>query len=147
MPKFARRQAAGFTLIELMFAVAIAAILATIALQAYGSYVVSSKLSESFAMLGDYRLKIEQFRQDNRTYADPLNANACGIASPVTNKYFNFACAIAASGAQFTATASNRAGAGMGKPGDYSYSIDQDGVQNTPTFAGAPGPSGIWKNK
>jgi type IV pilus assembly protein PilE len=147
MPKVARGHAAGFTLIELMVAVAIAAILATIALQAYGSYVVSSKLSESFAMLGDYRLKMEQFKQDNRTYADPLNANTCGIAPPVTNKYFNFGCAIAASGALFTATASNRGGAGMGKPGDYSYSIDQDGVRNTPTFAGAPGPSGIWKNK
>lgn len=147
MAKVARRHAAGFTLIELMFAVVIAAILATIALQAYGSYVVSSKLSESFAMLGDYRLKMEQFKQDNRTYANPLNVNACGVSLPVANKYFDFDCAITASGAQFTATASNKAGVGMGNAAAYRYSIDQDGAQNTPTFAGAPGPGGIWKNK
>lgn len=132
-------------MVELMFTIAIAAILATIAMGAYGNYVLSSKLSESFAMLGDYRLKMEQFKQDNRTYADPPNSNTCGIQPLPTNKYFDFACA--ASGAQFTATASNKAGIGLGNPADYSYSIDQDGVQNTPKFAGAPGPAGIWKHK
>ena len=114
---------------------------------AYGNYVLSSKVSESFAMLGDYRLKMEQFKQDNRSYADPLNVNNCGIQPLPTNKYFDFGCVIAASGAQFTATASNKAGIGLGNAAAYSYSIDQDGAQNTPTFAGASGPSGIWKNK
>lgn len=137
----------GFSLIELMVAVSVVAILATLSMGAYGRYVVSSKLSESFAMLGDYRLRMEQFKQDNRSYADPVNANSCGVALPATNKYFSFGCTIAASGVRFTATASNRAGVGMGNAGDYSYSIDQAGIQNTPTFAGAPGPGGIWKNK
>lgn len=147
MVKVARRYTTGFTLIELMIAVVVAAILATIAIEAYGSYVVSSKLSESFAMLGDYRLKMEQFKQDNRSYADPVNTNACGVALPSSSKYFSFGCATAASGAQFTATASNQAGTGLGKAADYSYSINQDGIQNTTAFAGAPGPNGIWKNK
>ncbi|OIR19811.1 fimbrial protein precursor [mine drainage metagenome] len=147
MVKVTSRYSAGFTLLELMVAVAVAGILATIALQAYGSYVVSSKLSESFSMLSDYRLKMEQFKQDNRSYADSLNPNACGVAPPSTNRYFSFGCVIAASGTQYTATASNQAGAGLGKAADYSYSIDQDGIQNTPAFAGAPGPAGSWKNK
>jgi len=142
-----RHTVSGFTLIELMFAVAIVAILATISLGAYGSYIRSSKISESFAMLGDYRLKMEQFKQDNRSYADPLNANLCGVALPTSNKYFDFGCAIAASGAQFTATASNKAGVGMGAAADYSYNIDQAGAQNTVRFGGAAGPNGIWKNK
>ncbi|HEX5337545.1 MAG TPA: prepilin-type N-terminal cleavage/methylation domain-containing protein [Gallionella sp.] len=137
----------GFTLIELMIAVAIIAILSAIALPAYGKYVLSSKLSEPFAMLGDYRLKMEQFNQDNRSYADPLNANSCGVALPTGGKYFNFSCTITASGAQFTATASSKAGAGLGNAADYSYSIDQAGTQNTPKFAGTAGPNGTWKNK
>ncbi len=146
MAHSARRHAiSGFTLIELMAVVAIVAILAVISTGAYGSYVRSSKISESFAMLGDYRLKMEQFKQDNRSYADA--ANACGVPLPTANRYFNFSCTIAASGAQFTATASNKSGMGMGAAADYSYSIDQAGAQNTLTFAGTAGPSGIWKNK
>lgn len=148
MVNVARRHAkAGFTLIELMIAVAVLAILSTIAIPAYMNYALSSKLTEAFAMLGDYRLKMEQYRQDNRSYADPLNANTCGVALPATGKYFDFGCTIAASGTQFTATASNKAGVNMGNAADYSYSIDQTGVQNTPKFAGATGPNGIWKNK
>ncbi|BBI98914.1 hypothetical protein FGKAn22_06070 [Ferrigenium kumadai] len=130
-----------------MIAVAVIAILASIAIPAYGKYVLSSKLSESFAVLGDYRLKMEQFNQDNRSYTDPLNANNCGVAPPAASKYFSFSCTIAASGTQFTATASSKAGTGMGSAADYSYSIDQAGVQNTLTFAGSAGPNGVWKNK
>jgi type IV pilus assembly protein PilE len=141
-----KRAAAGFTLIEMMIAVAIVAILASIALPDYSRYVLRGKLTEAYAMLGDYRLKMEQYKQDNRRYADPLNVNACGVALPAGAKYFNFTCTIAAAGTQFTATASNKAGVSMGNAADYSYSINQDNVQNTLTFAGIAGPNGSWKN-
>ena len=146
MVTVARRHHVGFTLIELLIAVAIASILATIAFGAYGSYILSSKRTESFSMLNDYRLKMEQLKQNTRSYADPLNANICGVPA-TAGKYFDFTCVPAAFGKQFTATASNKGGVGMGNAADYRYSIDQDGVKNTPTFAGAAGPNGIWKNK
>lgn len=142
----ARRRAWGFTLLELLIAVAVAAILAAIALPAYSNYVLRGKLAESFSMLGDYRLKLEQFNQDNRSYAD-AGGTACGVAPPAAGKYFDFACTLAASGAQYTATASNKANVGMGNAGNYSYSIDQAGAQNTVKFAGAAGPAGVWQNK
>lgn len=137
----------GFTLIELMITVAVIAILTTIAIPAYTNYVTSGKLTEAYVMLGDFRLKMEQYKQDNRSYVDPLNVNACGVTPPTVGKYFDLNCAIAASGVQFVATASNKVGVNLGNAGDYSYSIDQAGTQNTIKYAGVAGPNGIWKRK
>ena len=138
----------GFSLIELLIAVAIVGILAAIAIPAYGRYVVRSKLPEAFSMLGDYRLRMEQYNQDNRTYANPA-LNNCAVPPPANGKYFDIQCTIAAAGAQFTyvATAINKAGQGLGNAGAYSYNIDQDGVRNTVNFAGAAGPAGSWQDK
>ena len=136
----------GFTLIELLVTVTVLCILAIVATPAYNRYVLRGKLAESFAMLGDYRLKLEQFNQDNRNYADAAGT-ACGIAPPGTGKYFDFSCAVSASGTRYTASASSKANAGMGNAGDYSYTINQDGLQNTVMFAGSAGPSGSWQNK
>lgn len=141
-----RRYTAGFTLIELMIAVAVFGILTTLALGAYGRYVLSSKLTESFSMLNEYRLKMEQLKQNSRSYAEPLNTSICGVPA-TAGKYFDFTCVPAAFGKQFTATASNKGGVGMGNAADYSYTIDEMGLKNTLTFAGAAGPNGIWKNK
>lgn len=129
-----------------MVTVLIIAILSAVAITAYGKYVRFSKLSESFSLLSEYRLKMEQLKQDTRSYAAPLDINACGVALPA-NKHFDFSCTVSALGTQFIATASNKSGVNMGNAADYSYSIDQAGVKNTLAFAGAPGPSGIWKNK
>ena len=62
-------QARGFTLIELMIALAVAAILAAVAFPAYTDYVVRSKLTEAHTHLSDLRVKMEQRFQDARTYA------------------------------------------------------------------------------
>ena len=83
--------AKGFTLIELMIAVVVVAILSAIALPAYTDYITRSKFTEAHTHLADLRVKMEQFFQDNRTYVGgpcaPTGANATQI------KYFDFSCA------------------------------------------------------
>ncbi len=129
-----------------MVAIAVLAIISAIAIPAYNNYVVRGKLSEAFSMLGDYRLRMEQFYQDNRNYADATNTG-CGAALPTAAKYFSFSCTLGASGAQYTVTAASKGNVGLRNAGDYTYTIDQAGIPSTPKFAGAPGPSGTWQSK
>ena len=73
------RHTRGFTLIELMFTVAIMAILAAIALPSYSDYVRRGRLTETLSAMAGMRVKMEQFFQDNRTYA---GAGAAGTVAP-----------------------------------------------------------------
>lgn len=110
----------GFSLIELMAAVAIAAILAAVALPAYRDYVMRGNVPEATSGLGQGRIAMEQWFQDNRTY---VNA-----ACPGNGKYFDFACVTTAT--TFTVTAT-----GKGSMAGFSYTIDQNNGRTSATPA------------
>lgn len=66
-----RRNSIGFTLIELMIAVAIIGILAAIAVPSYRNYLIKANRSAAQQyMLGISNVQ-EQYLLDNRGYADP----------------------------------------------------------------------------
>jgi type IV pilus assembly protein PilE len=106
----------GFTLIEVMMAVAIVAILASVALPSYVDYIRRGKITEATAALGTMRVQMEQYFQDNRTYADvagvpaPCTATSA-VAPPPNARYFDFTCARTAT--TYTITATGRAAQGM----------------------------------
>ena len=85
----------GFTLIELMITIAIVAILASVALPSYTSYITRSKIQEATSNLLAMRTKMEQYYQDNRKYT---GACAAGTVAPLpgtpagTLKYFTISC-------------------------------------------------------
>lgn len=129
---------AGFTLIELMIAVAIIGILAAIALPSYSRYVVRSKLAEATSTLSDLRIKMEQYYQDNRNYGATAGA-ACGLAMPTSPaaKYFDYSCTTTGSSGTaqtFTLTATSKSGQGMGASGDYVYTIDYTNSKATTKY-------------
>ncbi len=107
----------GFTLIELMIVVTIVAIIAAVAIPAYGDYVIRGKLVDATTQLSDGRVKMEQFFQDNRAY------DSAGSPCPASTKYFTITCVPAAS--TYTLTAASNANTGLGAAGDYTYSIDE----------------------
>lgn len=97
----------GFTLIEVMIVVAIVAILAAIALPNYREYTTRAKLTDATSGLADFRVRMEQFYQDNRTYDGGGCGGSCGAACP-TSQYFTFTCQ--ANNQTYTATATGIAG-------------------------------------
>jgi type IV pilus assembly protein PilE len=117
--------AKGFTLIEVMIVVAIVAILAAVALPSYSEHTRRAKIIEATSQLADFRVRMEQFFLDNRTYRNA--ANACGVAAPTAPavKYFTYVCN-APSATQYTVTAS-----GAGEMDGLKYSINEQNVRAT----------------
>ena len=79
-----KKQAAGFTLIELMIVVAIIAILAAIAISQYQDYVIRSQVSEGASLADGVKTAVGEF-VNNRGYYPAANSSA-GIATPASIK-------------------------------------------------------------
>jgi type IV pilus assembly protein PilE len=112
----------GFTLIELMVTVAIAAILAAVALPAYNAYVLRSRVPVALDGLSAYAVRMEQRFQDVGNYA---TGDACWAAVP-TVANFTVTCALSGNGQGFTATAT-----GSGSMSGYTYTINHLGARAT----------------
>lgn len=133
----------GFTLIELIITVAVVAILARIALPAYTGYLARGKVTDALASLADYRVKMEQYFQDNRNYG--AAGAACPVAAPAS-QYFTFTCTVGAAtpSVAYTATATSIAGSVGTATGDYTYSINEANAKSTAKFKGSAVAKACW---
>ena len=138
----------GFTLIELMITVAIIAILAGVALPSYVDYVRRGQLPEAFAGLSDFRVKMEQYYQDNRNYgtANCVDANtpSWGTNTPTLTyagqENFTFTCALTNSGQGYTLTATGSAARAVG----HTYTLNHANARATTAFKGASSAKACW---
>ena len=109
----------GFTLVELMIVVVVIGILASIGIPSYNDYVTRGKLVEGTSALSDGRVKMEQFFQDNRTYA--------GGTCPAATTNFTYACSgLSTTAYLITAT-------GIGSLSAFSYTINQANTKTSAT--------------
>lgn len=115
---------AGFSLVELMIAVAVAAIIAAFAIPSYQDHLRRSHLPEATSGLLLTAMRLEQYYQDHRSY---LQGAACGVPLPQTGR-FSFGCNASADGQSFLLTASGLAQGTM--PG-FIFTLDQRGNART----------------
>lgn len=140
--------ARGFTLIEVMITVAIVAILAGVALPSYFDYVRRGQLPEAFSSLADYRVKLEQYYQDNRNYGTAACADVAGAPSWANfvagnAQYFGYGCTLSAGGQGYTVTATGNAGRAVG----HNYTVDSANVKGTTRFKDVVVSKGCWLAK
>jgi type IV pilus assembly protein PilE len=137
--RFQRNASAGFTLIELMIVVAIVGVLAAIALPSYRTYAERGQITDATAGLSNYRIKMEQYLQDNGNYGTA--AAACPVTVPNTS-YYQFSCTVGAASPSvaYSATATAFPTAST----RYVYSIDQGNNKSTSKFQGATVAKTCW---
>lgn len=114
----------GFTLIEALIVMTLLGILAAVAIPNYSRYVTRGNLVEATNALSEYRVRMEQFYQDNRAYQNATGN--CGAAVPTNLQNFAITCAIAAAGQAYTATATGAAGVA-----GFVYTINQANARAT----------------
>jgi type IV pilus assembly protein PilE len=136
----AHQRHGGFTLIELMIVVAIAAILASVALPMYRTYVQRSRIIDATSKLSDFRVRMEQYFMDNRTYA---NGGACGVPNPTDtgDAAFTIACT-GASATNYQVDATGKGSMGMS---GFQYRIVASGAKTTVALpSGWTTTAGCW---
>ena len=115
----------GFSLIELMVVVAIAAVLASIAIPSYRDYVRRGAIEEATSQLSAGRVVFEQFFLDNRTY------DGAEALCPAPTDRFTFDCG-APDDTSYTITATGRNGMQ-----DFEYTINEADLRTSDTLWGS----------
>lgn len=133
----------GFTLIELMIAVAIIGILAAVVYPSYTEHVRRGKIAAALGELSALQVRLEQYYQDNRNYGS--SATGCGVPLPGLSG-FTLGCSWGPGATSQTYLVTATGVAGSGTEG-YVYTVDQANQQRTVEFAGATVNAACWLKK
>lgn len=136
---------AGFTLIELMVAIAIVALLVQLALPSYLNATRNSRRADAVFALQQIQLEQEKLRSNCTTYAATLTGTrACGVLgypqSTTPEGYYDLSLS-SASATGFTATATAKAGTSQANDsGCTTLTLQVNGLALTKT------PAACWRN-
>jgi len=120
----------GLTLIELIIALAVMAILAAVAIPTYTGYVQKSRRSDAMTVLSQLQVKEEQYRLKNPTYTNLLST--LGIDTTSTSGYYTISIPSHNAG-DFTATAAPIGAQASDDCG--TFAINSDGPDTTGSYA------------
>jgi type IV pilus assembly protein PilE len=147
-----RRTATGFSLIEIMVVVAIAAILVSIATAGYQSQVRKSRRTEARSALLDLAAREERWFSTNNAYTNVPANLGYSTFTPVGSGYYNVGINATAAvpgnvpptpaGYVITATS---AGIQVGDTGCQTFTVDQTGTQAAKNSGGADTTATCWQ--
>ena len=121
----------GFTLIELVIAIAIVATLAGIAVPTFADHLRRGRIVEALARLADHRARMEQYFLDNRRYDD--GAGNCGYAVSPASAADAFTLDCTASATAYAVSATGVPGKGTQ---GFVYTVDESDARSTPAVPG-----------
>ncbi len=141
-----RRRSLGFSLMEILIATAILAILAMVALPSYRQTIEKSRRTDAINALQNLHLAQERFRANCWTYATTLGgSDLCDtgtptyrveVASTSPEGYYAIAILAGANGTGFVATA-DPAGTAQASDACGVFAVDQDGpITDNASYAG-----------
>jgi len=131
-PCHGKRGAKGFTLIELIIVVAIIGILASIAVPAYNDYILRGRVSDATNMLSSMQVKMEQYYQDNRTYAATgAYSPPCLTTTYTTGQFFSIYCTNDANNLTASSYIIHAKGATGTTTAAFDYTINEKREQKT----------------
>ena len=107
----------GFSMIELLIALAIIGIITAVALPQYKDYVTRARLTDAFTGLAGVPPAAEQFWSNNRPFV--------GLPAPTATANFTFAVSGTTTSA-YTVTAT-----GIAQAGGFVFTINQSGARAT----------------
>lgn len=135
----------GFTLIEIMIAVAIIGILTTISMPIFKNYRERAVISEGLAYMKRAEVVINQFYQDNKTFGeDGSRNNICSmnkftqIGKDMPDYSGGLNCNVSNNGQSISVTALSRSG--------WGFSLDEQGNKSMTSVEKTYGkpPSNCW---
>ncbi|MFY8273113.1 type IV pilin protein [Pseudoalteromonas sp. SSDWG2] len=128
----------GFTLIELMIAVAIVGILASIAYPSYQNFVIKSARSEAMSAVLDAASKQEQYFADNRQYTATIAD--LGLSTASESGLYTLSATV--NGQSFTITATPASGVVTKDTECTSFTVNEIGVKGS---TGSASTDTCWK--
>ena len=138
------KRQAGMTLVELVIVLVVVAILASIAVPGYRSYVLRTHRVEARTALLNLAAAQEKFYLVNHTYATdpqltPAPPGGLGLPATTENGWYTITIADGANAAAFSATAT--AAGSQAADGDCStFTINHLGVKSATRSDGSPSP-------
>lgn len=126
----------GFTLIEMMIAVAIVGILSVVAFSAYNKYIYNSKFIEATSVLTNVKNKAEQYFQDNNSYTNLCSASSITSAISSTN---NFSYTCVSNSDTFTFSAN-----GTKTMSGFTFTINQNSEKKTTAVKSGYNAGNCW---
>ena len=135
MPLTGHKKITGFSLIELMVAIAIIGILASIALPSYQAYVAKSKLRAAQADIVALSLAIENVYQRTLSYPVLTNANLAAVKLAFTSwspssKAAEFVFTVTSTATTYTISAAPPTGTSLA---GCTLTLDQSNARTLPS--------------